>query len=341
MTEDVKHSLSRQIEAEAFAWVAQIDSGELSAADRAALNEWLKRSPAHEAEFRVATELSADLGVLTDLLEPLHHEKQARRRRPRFIPGVLAASFAAMFAVIAAQFWVVQESGFTAFYATEIGDYCTVELPDGSTFKLNTNSAAEVTIDENQRIIRLAKGEAFFEVAKDPDRPFIVYAGDNVAKAIGTSFSIRVKDDATELIVVEGIVEFSERIPEQISNRSSPPAPPTQPPPPVRVTAGYSVMPAPVDAAESLKQLTPIQQTAKLSWTEGLFDFSGLPLEDVVNEVNRHTTLQIEIEDQDLKSQKFGGIFRVGDIETLLDALSVSGIEVERREDNKIILRGI
>lgn len=340
MTDNVRHTSSRQIEAEAFAWVAQIDSGELSGADRAALNEWLKRSPAHEAEFSIATELSNELSIMTELLEPLHHQKQElKRQHPLFAHRLLAASCALLFAFFVYQLAAPPASDFSAFYATRIGDYCTEELPDGSTLKLNTNSAAEVTINKDERIIRLTKGEAFFDVAKDPDRPFVVYAGDNIAKAIGTSFSVRVRDHVTELIVVEGIVEFSQRIPQQRGNRSSRLEPVINPLPPVQVAAGFSILPEPVNTTGIARELTPIEQVSKLSWTEGLFDFSGLPLEDVISEVSRHTTLQIEIEDQNLKSQKFGGIFRVGDVETLLDTLSLSGIDVERPEDNRVILR--
>lgn len=341
MTVLFETSNDEQIAAEACAWLAQIETGNLSAADRAAFREWVNRSPRHAAEFRSTAALSEELSVLTELLAPMAAEAAPSGRqafRIAAVPAIALLGFIALGAMIYVQFF--KPSAFHEFYATDIGAYHTIELPDGSSVKLNTNSAMEVTIDNATREVRLAKGEAFFDVAKDASRPFVVYAGANAARAVGTAFSVRLYDDKTELIVTEGTVEFS-------ALQSDLPAPVAGDIPasaaeasaaPILVEAGYEVSSEPARMQNEAQKLNGALQRSKLSWTEGLFDFSNTPLSDVVNEVSRHTTIKIHIADPDLKDVKFGGVFRIGDVDTLLDTLPNVGVVVQWTGDNEVSL---
>ncbi|MGE0409006.1 MAG: FecR domain-containing protein, partial [Amphiplicatus sp.] len=302
-----------EIAAGACAWLAQIESGDLSTADRAALKEWMATSPRHAEEIRAVAALSAELAALTELSEPLAAQLETRRRR-RPALGMAAALAAALLAVVGAGIFslFLRTPAIPEFYATEIGEYRTVDLDDGSSIKLNTNSAVEVTYGKTARKVRLAKGEAFFTVEKDKARPFIVYAGSNYARAIGTAFSVRLLNDKTELIVTEGVVEFS-----KIASTPATAAEPDDNAPtdadqsrPVLVEAGYELLSNAAAREEEALRLSDAARKRKLSWIEGLFDFSETPLSEVVSEVSRHTALRIEIEDPALKDVKFGGVFR-------------------------------
>src|SRR3981189_822736 len=76
-------------------------------------------------------------------------------------------------------------------YRTAIGGIAAISMKDGSTVTLNTNSDIRVALSETERRVDLEKGEAFFEVAKDPNRPFVVRVGDQRVIAVGTKFSVR------------------------------------------------------------------------------------------------------------------------------------------------------
>ncbi|MBB5518686.1 FecR family protein [Amphiplicatus metriothermophilus] len=357
MVERPKLTADSEITAEACAWVAQIESGDLSSADLLALREWINRSPAHTREIRAVAALSGQLSILTDMAE-VHDAAAAmssRLRRPAWRRG--GAALAAL------GLWIAVAAGLVAMlllrgpvppeptiYATGVGEYRTVALEDGSVVKLNTDSRVEVDYQETRRRIRLVNGEALFEVASDPDRPFVVFSGDAAAEAVGTAFAVRLREGAAELAVIEGAVAFYKvfAAPAKAlgTDRATPSAEkPDRARAAVIVRAGQTLLSsalpddagAPAPAAPLA--VSPRELQRRLSWTEGLFDFSETPLEEVVAEIARHNRVRIEFADDELRSVKFGGIFRTGDLDALLEALERMGIEVEQPDEGRIILR--
>jgi transmembrane sensor len=95
------------------------------------------------------------------------------------------------------------------FYSTDIGEQRPVALADGSTVLLNTDSRLQVEYDAERREVHLLQGEAYFEVAHDSDKPFLVFVGSNIVRAVGTSFTVHIKKLDIEVIVTEGAVEVS------------------------------------------------------------------------------------------------------------------------------------
>jgi transmembrane sensor len=108
---------------------------------------------------------------------------------------------------------------------------------------------------------------------------------------------------------------------------------------PVLLDAGQSItLASTVTTARVVEQSQREQQRA-LSWQEGIHDFSATPLEDVIREINRYSPLEIEIADPALRELQFGGIFRIGDTQPLLDALETSyGVNVQRLGTTKVRL---
>src|SRR5690606_34195438 len=80
----------------------------------------------------------------------------------------------------------------TQAFRTELGQRSTVTLPDGSVVTLNTDTVVRTRADGERRLVYLDKGQAFFEVAKDPRRPFVVTAAGRTVTALGTAFDVRV-----------------------------------------------------------------------------------------------------------------------------------------------------
>lgn len=361
MSEPTRINSSSEITSEACAWIAQLESGDLSSADLAALREWMGRSARHAQEIREIADLSGQLSILTEMAAPLEEAAVVQNglRKPQWRRGFGAPAFAVLSACVVVLglitvFLVVRPASQSpSVYETAIGEYRSIELADGSTVKLNTDSRIEVDFKGEKRQIRLVNGEALFDVASNPSRPFIVYSGEAVAEAVGTSFVVRLRDAVTELAVVEGVVAFSKlskAVAEQISfsgDRQHDDSASLEPEieRTIIVKAGqalaFSAIPEETEGADPLvlSMIDTREIQRKLSWTEGLFDFSQTPLEEVVFEISRHNSVQIEILDDNLKQLKFGGMFRTGDVDALLEALEGLGVSVEYAGNNRILLR--
>jgi len=256
-------------------------------------------------------------------------------------------------------------------FNTEMGEHSSHVMPDGSILWLNSSTTIKVDYSKEYRRINLVKGEAHFEVAKDATRPFEVYADDRLVRAIGTAFTVHKVNGAIEVLVSEGTVElaivdntlvvipddyqaieveqnFQQNIEEQVT--SLPPStvaigvnnPPTK----VKkilgtLTAGQRIsIPIHNDNISDIDELDTSEVTRFLSWKEGKLVFAGESLEEVIKEITRHTTVQIDVLDPKLKSMRIGGQFQVGETDTLFYVLeSGFGISVNKLNDNHVQLR--
>lgn len=324
-----------QIEREAAEWIARFDGDDAGPEDRAALEAWRSQSDQHEdalvrlADFWGGMAIFGqlkDYAVADDMTALLEDDRTSRRRRAarRILTGAVAASLVA--AAVGAIHQFVSGSGqpFDGSFETAVGEQETIALPDGSNMILNTDSEAEVSFTRSARIVRLGRGEALFDVAPDRKKPFSVETEKGTVTAVGTAFSVRVHDDGIDVLVKEGRVALA---PGERSKSSGAPA--SRAFAPVEVSAGQSVR-----FAQQVESIDVVDETAldrKLDWQDGMLSFKGEPLENVVAELGRYTDTTIEITDPRLKSQKIVAYYRVGEIETMFDALQLmDNIEVER-----------
>jgi transmembrane sensor len=232
-------------------------------------------------------------------------------------------------------------------YETRIGQQSTVVLPDGSEVLLNTNSRIEVSFSTGSRDIILHRGEAQFTVTKDKARPFRVHANGGVVEAVGTMFTVQETPEKTlEVTVIEGVVNFT-RISEQTAAMATQQAQPA-------VTESAQVIapaarPIPLEAGESvhvdetndtiLKQtFQPDELESRLAWREGMLLFQGDPLEKVIQEVSRYTSIRIDV-DENVRDIAVLGYFRTGDVEGVLLAMqNTFNLKVERPSKDHIVL---
>ena len=380
------------IETEACAWIAQLDGDRKpSSEDMAALNEWMQRSPLHQQELLRLAELWGDLNILTELSIPTEKaassaqysqastttEKlsalwQRLTTTPAYMMGLVLIA-----TVLSTSLWVNQQ--FTPvhqIYSTALGEQRLAELPDGSTLQLNTNTQVEVDFSKGLRKIRLLKGEAHFDVAHNPSRPFEVYAGDGMVKAVGTAFSVYLNNHDVEVTVTEGRVELASVTPippipdsqsqsqtaipngtlDDPSNhtsdgklnqraRNSTKTSKTENSPLPQLTktklgtlnAGQTT--SFNGAVQPIKDLNSTDIMRKLSWREGMLIFSGESLEQVIQQVSRYTDLSIVIADPTIRDVRIGGYFQVGETDAMFDALQTSfGVNVQRISDTEVQL---
>lgn len=350
MNRDMFSSDESNIAAEASSWIAQLETGKLTAADEVAFREWIGRSPRHAIELRYLANMSKELDRFSDIAYDAELAENLRRARvpekrsrsilsfEAMVGGSVAAAVILAFVFVFGQ---INTQIDTTIYSTAVGEHREFKLPDGSTIELNTDSQIEVSYDRYNRKVRLLSGEAFFDVVPNADRPFWVYADDKNVRVVGTAFMVSLLDSNFELLVTEGRVELASSRSSTVSQVPSNTIDSLdqQSLESTALVAGQSISISDADYFSPVQTLSERDQRRELSWQEGLHDFSETSLEEVINQVTRYSQIRIEIIDPELRELKFGGVFRIGDTEPLFDALaSAYGVQVRYLDDNSVTL---
>lgn len=322
------------VRAEAAAWIAQLETGDLEAADLDALREWIARSPLHASELRRCARLAGELNVLSEMKGALEDAARVYRpmQRKRNHRKWAYPAFALCVTLFMVLLWRISAPEvFNETFATAIGEYREYEMPDGSVIALNTNSRLEVVYTPELRQILLLSGETLFQVAPNADRPFVVQAGLHHVEAVGTAFVVKMVDDQMEVSVTEGQVKLLSPTPASVDMSKPVPLETTSIDASADLAAVYLQMgqsvklPVHEQRAElaEIESVSTAELRRRLAWRDGLLDFHRTPLRKVVAEVSRYSGMRIIIEDPDLKEREFDGLFRVGETQMLLQALQL------------------
>ena len=289
-----------QIEDEATKWVARMDAGEWSDLQEAELGKWLAIHPNHQGALLQAqaawTTLDGAQAKDEGTDEPVGW---LTRRR------LLAGGGAAIAASVVGSVMLL---GGETRYATAVGEIRRVPLADGSTAAINTASTIRIDLAAKTRNVEIDRGEAWFQVAKDRSRPFIVSAGRVRAEAVGTAFSVRRRAGGADIMVTEGVVEAWADGAE--GHR-------------IRLTAGNRAYIADNAAIETEPAATSSVDRA-LAWRSGNIDLAGEPLSDAVAEFNRYNRRQLAIGDVALGREQIDGVFRTDDPEGFARAIQAT-----------------
>ena len=288
------------MEAEAAAWVARMDGDDWTAAHETELDQWLRCEPRRRGALLAAQAAWLSAEVRERAGAPSMAARTAVSRRGLLVGGggALAASVAGGFA------WL---SGGIS-YQTATGEIRRVPLADGSIATINTASRVEVRLASHRREITLKTGEAWFQVAKDATRPFVVQAGPINVEAVGTAFSVRRQADGADILVNEGVVEAWS---DDASHER------------VRLVAGQRAFLA--DGAGVRVEPADISSVDRaLAWRGGMIDLSGDTLGQAVTEFNRYNRRQIVLRDGSFANEAIDGIFRTDDPEGFATAIQAS-----------------
>jgi transmembrane sensor len=207
---------------------------------------------------------------------------------------------------------------YSATVATAVGEVRKLALPDGSTVVLNPDARLVVEFVAHERRIALGRGEAYFQVAKDPQRPFIVGVGSVAVRAVGTAFDVRRRADAVEVLVTEGKVRVDAASDgHSLLANTGVDRPVLLAGQRVVVPLAESGMPGPAVPVA----VTPSQISEALAWRERRLDFKATPLAEIVAEFNRYNEHKLVIVDPALADRRFGGTFLATDYEEFVRAL--------------------
>lgn len=361
------------IAGEAAEWLVRLDGDRPASADElAALREWVARSPVHRDELAKLAALWNRMNVLTELAVPLGPIEGQQPPRGKGASGfasnvLIRAGIAATVFIVGIAvmtFWLRPDPllAGNGLYTTVIGEQRTQTLADESIVLLNTDSVIEVAYGKTSRDVHLLQGEAHFTVTENKRRPFRVYAGGGRVQAVGTAFSVYMKDDGVEVTVTEGRVAIA------AVNTAATNLDPTlrETSDPVRsvgsvamidearvellgeLEAGESAVirgtsaPSSGTVAPELDVLESTESTTlarRLSWQDGVLTFAGEPLAVVVAEISRYTTTSIEIADPALRNRPIGGRFPVGETELMFESLETNfGLRIVRLSDDRVVI---
>jgi len=298
----------------AAAWVARMD-GNWSEADEQELNAWLARDGRRQGALLQAQAAWIALDDAKPDQSVNDRPGIEVSRRALMLSGMTALAAS----VVGGLFWM--QSATT--YQTELGEIRRMPLADGSTATINSASELRIRLGRRQRDVRLARGEAWFRVAKDPHRPFVVQAGSVLVRAVGTAFSVRMRAAGVDVLVTEGVVEAWSAIEGQGR---------------LRLAAGERAFIA-NDASIRLTPASPSAVDRALAWREGDIDLDGETLADAVEDFNRYNNRKLMIADPRLTAEKLDGTFRTDDPEGFAQSVAQTlRVPVDQSDSNAILI---
>lgn len=334
-----------KIEHQAFEWVARKYARGLSDAERLRLDAWLDADTRHHGAYARAMAICNAINLASapaatappqaldepgsvallaaDTASPAGAHPLSRRGM--LLYGGMAACLAATVGTV----------GLASRYqnrvlATAKGEFRKVPLQDKSVASINSASRIEVDFTARQRNIHLRKGEAWFEVARDPAKPFIVASGHARIRAVGTAFAVRRFANGTEVLVTEGTVEVWSQ--DGAARRR-------------QLTAGERAFVALGSAHSSAKQAStiavsrqPSEVHRKLAWREGKLILKNQTLSEAVADFNRYSAKTIVILDASLGGKRLFGQYQLDAPELFAtDVSTVLGVPLRITADSIFI----
>lgn len=309
---------AERIEQQAAVWLERREQPAWSVADQGALEAWLDEAVEHRLAYWRLEHGWAKVGRLAALREvPPPARERAGASRP-WKPVAVAASLAAVVAV-GALLHLLAGTG-ESRYATQVGDRQDVQLQDGSRIELATDTRVRTRFSGETREVWIDRGEVYFEVERDLQRPFVVWAGERKVTVLGTAFSVRRDHDQVRVAVVEGQVRFEPAKPQaqaraQLLTRGG-----------IAVAQGASTL---VGAASENK----VEDV--LSWRRGMLNFDNATLAEVASEFNRYNETKLVLGDAQTAQMRIGGSFEAKNVDAFVRLLgSAYGLHVVRGDDD-------
>lgn len=274
------------------------------------------------------------IGARTDALESFRKGNGRRwmrnvKRRRYWWMGLAAA----LMLMVLTSVMVLRDR--PQLYETNVGERRIAMLQDGSRLSLDASTEVEVRMADNRRQLTLLSGRAKFDVAKDPQRPFSVMAGNKLIVATGTSFSVELLRGQVHVLLYEGHVEVLDQRdddarPTQLRLRDS------------REFADAALIPGrelvvPLVATQATLVKPDLPQS--LSWEAGQLSFDNEPLSSAIERANRYASEPLAIGDPELASIRVNGIFDAGDTDAFVEGVVAFNRVRVVREAGKITFR--
>lgn len=323
-------SRQKDIEHAAATWAMRRQEPGWSAAEQHELDRWLEASVAHKAAlWRLEYGYSQldRLSVLAGSDNPRSPPPTARWRsawraasRPmKAWPHsmFMAVSLAVIFVVGYSLIIAPMQSAEVIQGTTKFGQIGALRLPDGSHIDLNTNTDMRIAQSPTERALWLDKGEAYFEIAHERKRPFVIHAGPSTITVLGTKFVVRRNDSTVTVSVVDGLVRLT---------------------PATGVNSGSATIArgdiAIVDGNSMRITANELDQIKRgMAWRYGKVVFDDTRLADAAAQFNRYNVRRLIVAGK-AADLRIGGSFRLGNADGFARLLErVYGLQVTFSEN--------
>jgi transmembrane sensor len=324
-------------------WHERAGQENASAETRNGLQAWLGKSAEHVAAYQSIERSWSQLksAASAPQIIQLRHESAMRLTRQtaatlRPLRWTLAAALILL--SLGAALWILHPNGFglsslawrkseaqspiVRTYATKTGDRLTIALEDGSQVTLNTETQLEVAFSKSSRTVRLSRGEALFEVAKDKTRSFVVQTQNRRFVAVGTAFDVHIQTDQVKVTMLEGTVHAESMEPGSLILAT--------------VTAGEQL----ITSSRAQQSVRRVDTERETSWRRGQLIFDNTPLGEAVDELNRYSSTHIVLVDSKLAGLRLSGTFATGGTSTFVEALTAYfPIQIEHADARVVTLK--
>ena len=341
----ISHS-DAAVEQQAAGWVLRQDRG-LTAAEQDEYLQWLAADRRHKPAYARHRANWERLNVLAqwrpehsrrpnrDLLAPAAGD---RRRRIRFTRRWLVGAPLALAVALAVGFFLSNLTTPAPINPPAVAaPVATIEqrtLEDGSVIELNRGTNLTVLFTETERRVQLEQGEALFQVAKHPDRPFIVSARGVDVRAVGTVFNVRLEAASVEVLVTQGKVRVDDAVRGQSLLGAA-----RDGEPPVLEAGQSATVPLAPSAVPQVATVTAADIERRLAWQPRLLDFSATPLQGIVDEFNRRNApYRIVIAEDELSRIQVSASLRSDNVEGFIRLLEAGFGVRSDRVGNDIVL---
>jgi transmembrane sensor len=300
---------------------------EWSEADQKALDAWLAESMNHAVAFW-RLESTLDRAERLSSLRPLRQQRPVTASSMRLPWRTLrsaAAGALALVGVVGYSVWHSPAEPVSQLYSTGFGGRATVQLTDGSSIELNTNTVIRADVRAGKRYVSIERGEAFFDIVHNAKSPFIVDVDGHRITDLGTKFSVRDEPGRVEVKLLEGRASIASVRPD---------------------AQGHAAVLTPGDVAIATANSLSVEQRPKptlakeLSWRRGLIVFDGASLGDVAAELNRYSREKIVVDGDEARRLTIDASVPTDDVRAFTRvAREVFGLHVQDRGNEIVISR--
>jgi transmembrane sensor len=330
--------------AQASDWFVRLRAEDANVDSLARFQRWLEADPGNAPAYRKICASWAAIGehasspeIMTGRRDALEDARRAARGRWRGRPSgrlAWAAAVAGIVIIASIGFWSHTRAD---LYSTGVGERRTLTLNDGSVVTLDARSRIRVKYRENERSIELQEGQARFDVAKDPSRPFRVEAGNETIVALGTKFNVELVARNVLVTMIEGHVAVTDL------NSTSPTSGNAE----TRGRGGavaHTVIELTAGEALHVRQdgkttrLSEVNLGRVTAWQDGKMFFDNEPLSTAAERVNRYARERIQV-DPSAANVNISGVFNTGDANAFIEAVtSYFPVQAERAEGSTVHL---
>ncbi|MBL4837471.1 MAG: FecR domain-containing protein [Kordiimonadaceae bacterium] len=351
-------NMDQHIKEQAREWHVIMHSGNLPQEMRQKFEAWLHADRAHKQAYHAFEQLYRDLDFALPRAGINVDELLGRQQSPFMaacsgwaeklkawpVPavGTLAAGFVAVALVFGGLhlrdlYWGPQSHEAplppSTTYATAVAEISEVTLEDGTIITLGAKSSFDAVFTPGSRRVTLVRGQAFFDVAKDPARPFYVTVQDTLVRVVGTKFDVKSIRGEVRVSVLEGVVEVMKpgKIPASFTDTA------LMNTPKHTLTAGEQVT---AQMRKALPQVEKVGPTEAGAWRSGRRSYENASLIEIISDLNRHHKRQINIASQDIAGLRTTITFNTADVAAVLEMVAaIHPVEVIDGQRDQILLR--